>query len=80
MTSIEERLYVHFPFLYGENVATQLSRQLAETLTYFRSQFPELSETSTFERVSERDSVLITYGDMVQEAQKSHLQSLAEFL
>ncbi len=80
MTSVEERLYVHFVYLYGENEAIQLSRQLAEKLTYFRIQYPKLSETSNFERVSERDTVLITYGDMVQEAQKSHLKSLAKFL
>lgn len=46
----------------------------------FQIQHPELSSPDMETRFSERDVILITYGDMVQSGGASHLRTLAGFL
>jgi glycosidase len=79
--NFENQIYDHFAFLYGPHIAVSVSEQLQTRLTDFRRQHPELSRSiSPADRVTEKDSFLITYGDQVQEPGQPTLQSLAEVL
>jgi sucrose phosphorylase len=80
MSTTENHLQDHLSFLYGQEQAVDLTQRLLAILEQFRHENPEITKRSEAERVSERDSILIAYGDMVQEAGKAHLQTLAEFL
>ncbi len=77
---MNERIYQHLAFLYGGEKARSLAGELEEKLARFRIDHPELSASQTVERVSEKDTILITYGDMVREKRGSPLKSLADFL
>lgn len=68
-------------FVYGVETGRQVAQELEtllEKYAYLRQREPIVSAA---ERVSERDTILITYGDMVQGAQPgSHLQTLHSWL
>jgi glycosidase len=72
---IEKRL----AFIYGEEVAPQLSEQLHTLGSRERQKIPEKYKTvgSLF---SERDSVLITFPNSFQKQGEPHLRTLAHFL
>ncbi|KAA3660886.1 MAG: sugar phosphorylase [Chloroflexi bacterium] len=65
----------HLVFLYGEKVGRTTYEKLKRLMAHAQDKLPQ-GETAVF---SERDSILITYGDQVQEPGKPPLQSLAEF-
>lgn len=65
----------HLIFLYGEAKAQQTYEKAQELLALYRPLLP-VPETAVF---SERDSVLITYGDQVQAPGEAPLQTLAQF-
>ncbi|HEX6384302.1 MAG TPA: sugar phosphorylase, partial [Anaerolineae bacterium] len=66
----------HLTFLYGENTGQATFRRLESLMEQYRSRLPEPRPA----RLSERDAVLITYGDMVRESGKAPLHALANFL
>ena len=68
-------IFDHLVFLYGEEDATTTYKKLERLMAQAKDKLPQ-GETAVF---SERDSILITYGDQVQEPGKPPLQSLAEF-
>jgi glucosylglycerate phosphorylase len=80
MNSLEKKLFDHLAFLYGEEKAPVLTKRFLDLLNDFRAQHPELAEAKPSEKVSERDAILITYGDMVQQAGEAPLKTLAYFL
>lgn len=65
-------------FLYGAERAEGVGRRLAEVLGAFSARHPDLRKRQI--ALSERDAMLITYGDMVSEAGRPPLQTLADFL
>ncbi|MCB9007611.1 MAG: DUF3459 domain-containing protein [Ardenticatenaceae bacterium] len=65
----------HLIFLYGEDKAQQTYENVQQLLAAYRLRLPK-PETAVF---SERDSVLITYGDQVQAPGEAPLQALAKF-
>ncbi len=65
----------HLNFLYGTAEAQQTYEKVQQLLASYRRRLPE-PETAVF---SERDSVLITYGDQVQAPGETPLQTLAKF-
>ncbi len=71
----EKRIHDHLAFLYGEQAAARLWSRLRSRLRQ-----ADLGAPAPLERFSERDVVLITYGDQISEPGKPPLQSLAEFL
>ena len=81
--TLESRIADHFAFLYGAERASAVLARLREILARFR-QRAAVRAPSTCpvpqERLSERDVILITYGDQVTEAGKSPLLTLAEVL
>lgn len=76
----EQRLYEHLSFIYGEDHTSKHTERLCEILANFAQDHPKLHENVEQERISERDTILITYGDMVWEDGKPSLQTLAELL
>ena len=69
-------------FLYGDEQAEDLASQLFVRLEAFGAQHPELQAdlADPSERLTERDAILITYGDQVIEPDKAPLVTLAEVL
>lgn len=79
--TLEKQILDHLIFIYGLERASSVFEQLQTRLTDFRRQHPELSQSiAPAERVTEKDSILITYGNQIQEPDKPTLQSLAEVL
>jgi glucosylglycerate phosphorylase len=78
--SLEKKLYDHIAFIYGQDRAAAIHQRLLNQLNQFNALFPRQSQPSRNNRVTERDSVLITYGDMIQHNGTRPLQTLGEFL
>jgi len=81
MPSFEGRIRDHLAFLYGAEGPTVADR-LLERLATFRREHPSLSQgrIPPAERLTEKDVILITYGDQVQAPNRLPLRSLHEFL
>ncbi len=78
---LEEQLRDHLDFIYGSDLAGPVYALITDRLADFRRRHPELGRAvDSNERVTAADSILITYGDQVQEPGKPTLQSLAEVL
>lgn len=81
----EGRLLRHLARLYGEEAAGAVFRELERLLRVLHAHKPEtlLEAERDFdpaERFSEKDVILITYGDLVHNPRKPPLQALAGFL
>jgi hypothetical protein len=61
--------------IYGAELAAQAEPRLQALLQRYRGRIPPPAETS----LSERDTVLITYGDQLRQAGRPPLRTLAEF-
>jgi sucrose phosphorylase len=61
--------------LYGAERANQLEKRIIDLVECYRGRIPVPADAS----LSERDAMLITYGDQVREDGQPHLQTLAEF-
>ncbi len=68
--------------LYGTERGTATHKRLMQMLEDFRATHPELaaSRAAPSERVTERDVMLITYADTLQEPNKPPLRTLERFL
>ena len=77
--SSTNRITKHLNFLYGEARARQILPHLEQKLSNFSARHPQLREI-TNPKLSEKDSVLITYGDQISEPGAAPLKTLAEFL
>jgi glucosylglycerate phosphorylase len=74
------RIREHLKFLYGEEGA-RLWPELKSRLQEFKKRNPSIKSTPTSQiELSERDAILITYGDQIREPGRAALHSLAEFL
>jgi sucrose phosphorylase len=72
-------------FLYGVERAEPVLERLVDMLERFSREHPDLAsrmgtEGSDSHRVTEKDAILITYADIIQEQGKTGLQSLNDFL
>ncbi|MDD2922413.1 MAG: sugar phosphorylase [Anaerolineales bacterium] len=61
-------------FLYGENQASQLFPRVEKLLAGYRARIPARDG-----EITERDSILIAYGDQVQSSNEKPLQTLGAF-
>lgn len=77
---MKKQLYGHLTLLYGADRANHLTNQLLEQITKFRQNYPAATAVNSQHRISEKDAILITYGDMVQQPGQKPLATLAEFL
>jgi sucrose phosphorylase len=76
----EQTLFEHIAFIYGEDQADEIFQRINIRLKNFRAKYPEIARSSPTERVSQNDTILITYGDMVRQDGHPPLQTLATFL
>ncbi len=80
-----QRIFMRLSHLYGERAARKAMRELARLLRVHHAHKPSdlieaEREFDPTRRFSERDMVLITYGDMVREEGRSPLAALTGFL
>jgi sucrose phosphorylase len=80
MSELEKTLFDHIVFIYGKEKAEPIFQRIINRLNQFKTQYPDLAKSSPQKRVSERDTILITYGDMVQSDGEKPLKTLSEFL
>ncbi|HIE25075.1 MAG TPA: sugar phosphorylase [Anaerolineales bacterium] len=80
MNVLEKKLYDHLAFLYGEERAPKLTKRFLESLYKVRAKYPELADDTPERKISEKDAILITYGDMVQKEGEMPLKTLGYFL
>ncbi len=64
----------HLTFLYGENESTRLLERTEKLLNDFRERIQPRDG-----KLTERDSILITYGDQIQTPTEKPLQTLRKF-
>jgi sucrose phosphorylase len=80
MNDLETDLYEHIAFIYGEGNAGSIYQRIFEQIACFLDGNHNQPKTSSVNRVTEKDAILITYGDMVQAKESTHLQTLGAFL
>ncbi|MEM7348922.1 MAG: sugar phosphorylase, partial [Chloroflexota bacterium] len=78
MTDLDKTILNHLEFIYGGAEAPVIFEPLKARLAEFKAQHPPAAPQRLGQRVTEADAVLITYGDQIQEPNKSPLQSLGE--
>lgn len=78
--SATERIRQQLGFIYGEETAQSLWPQMEDILDNFRRQISQKQGASSSGHLSQRDAILITYGDQIQAPDRPPLQALAEFL
>jgi glucosylglycerate phosphorylase len=61
--------------MYGSDLAAQIEPRILSLVDYYRRRIPVPDAAP----LSERDSILITYGDQLGEAGQPHLRTLVEF-
>ncbi len=78
----EDRILDHLRFLYGSEQGQETWKALQAILDDFRQRNPHLAEhvPPPEERLTERDSFLITYADQVREPGQRPLRTLGDFL
>jgi len=76
----QKSLIEHLSFLYGENKSTLLYTKIMSLLNQFKEDNPDLVKISNTEYITERDIILITYGDMVRCNSEKPLKTLGRLL
>jgi len=77
---LKMRILDHLLFLYGAEHAEPAWHRLEAMLSDFRRRNPGLAKVPATGRLSERDAILITYGDQFQEPGVPPLQTLYQVL
>ena len=80
MSEQDQVLLEHLVFLYGQEQARPVLERLTSALDQFRVAYPEFSVPSPAGKISEKDVILITYGDMVSGEDEQPLETLGNFL
>ncbi len=66
---------IYLKAIYGDQPVSHIQERLQKLIEHYRGRIPKPADPS----LTERDSLLITYGDQVQDVGGSHLQTLNEF-
>jgi len=75
-----QKIHEHLDFLYGPEVADEYSKRILDIFNrYPEIHIHEKSAANSYE-LTQKDSLLITYGDIVQEANEPSLKTLDKFL
>jgi len=77
---LQARIQEHLAFLYGAEQASSVWVKLEAILYSFHRNNPDLATGPASEQLTERDAILITYGDQFQEPGVLPLQSLQDVL
>jgi glucosylglycerate phosphorylase len=77
----KSRIRRHLNILYGEQQSEQVWEKLTSILDSFHNKHPNLNKASPItELLSERDVILITYGDQVKHPEEAPFHTLNNFL
>lgn len=82
-TAVTEKILAKLNFLYGEEKAAACLPELIRVMkVYYAYKTPEMiaweKEFDPFHRFTQEDSILITYGDLIDEEGEKPLETLAE--
>ncbi len=77
---MKRRLYEHLLLIYGPERAGLLTERLSKKVDDFQLGDHPSARPSRNQRVSEKDAILITYGDMVRADGERPLTTLADFV
>lgn len=81
MNKQKQKIRRHLQFLYDSNKADQAFQDILKLIKEFRRNNPPQNDYQVIkERFTEKDVVLITYGDQVRSPGKAPLRVLGEFL
>jgi len=75
--SIEQRIRDHIKFLYGREHDDQVFTRLMDLIQEFQASNPYLKGTKL--NLTQEDAILITYGDQINQPDRTPLNSLSEF-
>ncbi len=80
--STTTRVRKHLDAIYAPDIAASLERELLRRIHTFQSETPTVpvASLSADERFSQRDVLLITYGDQIQESGRAPLKTLKDTL
>jgi sucrose phosphorylase len=76
----DQVLLDHLSFLYGAEQAHPILEKLTAVMDKFAHAYPEIAKRSKTGKLSEKDVILITYGDMVSRQGQPPLETLGNFL
>ncbi len=68
-------IYMHLASIYGDERAGPIEQRVLNLMDRYRGRIP----VPATRELSERSSILITYGDQLQKPHHPHLETLAEF-
>ena len=74
-----ERIRAHLESLYGAHAAGGVTARVFQLLDEFRPRLPQSAAPRGPLALTERDTLLITYGDMVREEGQPPLRTLSDF-
>jgi sucrose phosphorylase len=82
MISPKQRIHNHLALLYGEDSAPIIESALWDRINAFNQRYstPPVEKDADSSRFSEKDALLITYGNQFQQPGQTPLQTLASFL
>ena len=75
---MNDQIRDHLSFIYGVDNAKPLAQRIAELVAQYRTELSPIRGDT--DRFSQRDAILITYGDMVQDTGETPLRTLGRFL
>ena len=78
--SQEQKLIELLVCVYGEQPAHFIFDRIIQKINRFRQETPQSPELSQNDLVSEKDAIMITYGDFIEDGENPPLQTLAKFL
>lgn len=79
IAGVETRMRGYLALLYGEGRAPAVLARLLRLAAAHRRDHPARPAAEVTERLTERDALLITYGDSIRRADERPLQTLAAF-
>ena len=80
MNKDEKKLFEHVRFLYGDDQAQAIFKKIQALLEKFKKDHTAFVRMESSEKISERDVILITYGDIVRENSEQPLKTLGRLL
>ena len=76
----ERKLQEHLAFIYGEERAVILNKRILDLVVKFQEKQTELPLSNQANSISEKDVILIAYGDIIKEIGTPPLRTLLHFL
>jgi len=80
MNKDEKKLFEHVRFLYGDDQVQAIFKKIQALLEKFKKDHTAFVRMESSEKISERDVILITYGDIVRENSEQPLETLGRLL